>query len=68
MLLNHTTYKYETPYKGPFIIAQCFTNGKVMLQYGAINISYNIRCIKPYKHDTKVEGLNPKNMDDAVNI
>ena len=25
MLTKHTAYKYETPYKGPFVITQCFT-------------------------------------------
>ena len=68
MLNNHTEYKYETPYKGPFVITQCFTNGTVNLQYGAIQITYNIRRIKPNKLNTKVEYFNPKNMDDAVNI
>ena len=68
MLTNHTAYKYGTPYKGPFLITQCFTNGTVLLQYGAIQITYNIRRIKPYKYDTKVGDFNSKNMDDAVNI
>ena len=40
----------------------------VMLQYGAIQITYNIPRIKPYRSDTKVEDFNPKNMDNAVNI
>ena len=35
VLLNHTAYKYKTPYKGPFVITQCFTNATVKLQYGA---------------------------------
>ena len=26
ILTNHTAYKYDTPYKGPFVITQCFTN------------------------------------------
>ena len=30
--------------------------------------TYNIRCIKPYKSDTKIEDINPKNMSDDVNI
>ena len=47
MLTNHTAYKYETWYKGPFVIRQCFTNGTVNLQCGAIQIKYNTRCIKP---------------------
>ena len=68
MLTTHTAYKYETPYKGPTVMTQCFTNGTVMLQYGAIKITYNIRRIKPYKFDTKIECFNTKNMDDNVNI
>ena len=67
MLANCTAYKYETPYKGPFVITQCFTNVTVLLQYDAIKITYNICCINPYKSDIKVEDFNPKNMDDAVN-
>ena len=39
-----------------------------MLQYGVIQIMYNICRIKPYKPDTKFEDFNPKNMDDAVSI
>ena len=31
MLNKHTAYKYETPYKFPFVITQCFTNGTVNL-------------------------------------
>ena len=68
MLTNHTAYKYETPYKGPVAITQCFTNGTVNFQYGVIKIKYNIRRIKPYKFDTKVEEYNSINMHDAVNI
>ena len=60
MLTNHTAYKYETPYKIPFLISQYFTNGTLMLQYGTIQITYNIRCIKPYKFDNKVEYSNTK--------
>ena len=47
---------------------QCFTNGTVNLQCGAIQIKYNILRIKPYKSDTKDKDFNSKNMDDAVNI
>ena len=68
MLNNHTTYKYDTPYKGHFVITQCFTNCTLMLQYGVTEISYNMRCIKPYKSDTKVEDFNSINFVDAVNI
>ena len=55
MLTNHTVYKYETLYKCPFVITQCFTNGTVNLQGGVVQIKYNIRPIKPYKSDTKVD-------------
>ena len=58
MLTNHTAYKYETPYEGPFVITQCFTNVTVNLQCGAIQIKYNIRRTKPYKLDTTVEDFN----------
>ena len=34
MFAKYNTYKYETPYNGPFVITQCFTNGTVNLQYG----------------------------------
>ena len=68
MLTNHTAYKYETPYKDPFVLTQCFTNGTINLQRGAIQIRYYIHRIKPYKLDTKVEDFNSTNMDDAVNI
>ena len=57
MLNNHTAYKYETPYKGRFLITQCFNNGVVNLQYCATEIRHNIRRIKPYKLDTKFEDL-----------
>ena len=36
MINNNTAYKYETPYKGPFLIKQCWANGTVLLQCGAI--------------------------------
>ena len=68
MLTNHTAYKYETLYKGPFVITQFFTNGMVNLQDGATQIKYNIRWIKPYKSDTKVEDYNSINMSDDVSI
>ena len=31
MVTKHTAYKYETPYKGPVVITQCFTNGTANL-------------------------------------
>ena len=42
MLTYHTAYKYETPYKGPFVITRCFTNGTVNLKYGATEIRHNL--------------------------
>ena len=39
-----------------------------MLQYGATKITYNIRCIKPYKSDTEDEDFNSINMFDSVKI
>ena len=68
MLTNHSAYKYETPYKGTFLITQCFTNVTVMLQYVPTKIKYNIRRIKPYKSDTKVQDSDSINMSDYVSI
>ena len=68
MLANHTSYKYETPYKGYFVITQCFTNGVVILQYGPIKIMHNIRRIRPYKLDTTVQDFISKNMSDDISI
>ena len=58
MLNNNTAYKYEMPYKGPFLINQCCTNGTVTLQCGTIKGRYNIRRIKPNASDTNVEDIN----------
>ena len=55
MLNNNDALKYETLYKGPFYITQCWTNGKVTLQRGATKIRYNVSCIKPYTSDTHFE-------------
>ena len=60
MINKHTSNKYETPYTEPFVITQCFTNGMVSFQIGAAEIRYNIRHIKPYKLDTKVEDSSSK--------
>ena len=40
----------------------------VSLQYGATAIRYNIHHISSYESDTNVEGINPKNMSDDINI
>ena len=68
MLNNHTEWKYETPYKGPFVIIVCFANVTVTLQCGATQIKYNICHIKTYKPDTKVEHSSSKQLCDNVNI
>ena len=68
MITNNTAYKYETPYKVPFLIKKCWTNGTVSLQCGAIKNMYNIYHINPYKSDTNVQDINPKNMCDNVKI
>ena len=53
---------------GPFLITQCFTNITVELQYGVTKIRYDIRRIKPYKFDTKVEDIKTENTDNGVNV
>ena len=68
MLTNHAAYKYKRPYKFPFVITRCFTNGMLSMKYVPIQIRHNIRQIKPYKSDAKVEDINPKNMCDGVKI
>ena len=68
MLTNHTAYKYETPYKVPFVITLCFTNFTVNLHHGQTQIRYNIRRIDPYKSDTNVEDISSKNISGDVNI
>ena len=60
MLTNQNVYKHDTQYNVPFVITQCFTNVTVKSQYYATEIRYNIRRIKPYRSDTKVEYFNPK--------
>ena len=56
------------PYTGPLVIKHYFINFTVNLQIGATQTTYNIRCIKTYKSDTKVEDSNSKNIIDSVNI
>ena len=57
MLNNHAEYKYETTYKGPFMITQCYTNGEFVLHYGVKKIRYNIRRIKPYTSDANIKDI-----------
>ena len=68
MITYHTAYKYETPYKGPFVKTQCFNNDTVNLQCIATEIRHNICFINPYESETKVEDFNMINMNDDVNI
>ena len=60
MLNDHTANKFETQYKGPFVITHCFTNGTVNLQCVVIQIRYNICLTKTYKLNTKVQYLKSK--------
>ena len=68
MFTNHTAYKYETSYTGPFVITQYFTNVTENFKYGGTQIKYNIRLTIPKKLDSKVEYFNPINISDRVNI
>ena len=58
MLDNHSAYKYETPYKGPFFITQYWTNNTVTLQFGAIKFRYNIRHINSHTYGKNVKNNN----------
>ena len=57
MLANNAEYKYEMPYKYPFVITQCCTNITVTLQCGLIQISHNLCRVGPYTYDTNVEHI-----------
>ena len=57
MFNNNDAYKYDTPYKGSFLIMQCWTNGTVILQCGPTKIRHNTCWIKPYTSDTNVEDV-----------
>ena len=63
VLDKYAAYKYGTPYKGPFMIMQCWTNGIVTLKCGAIKISYNILCIKPHTSHTNIKIITLKTND-----
>ena len=60
MLNNTTAYKYKTPFKGPFVITQCWNNGTVTLQYGTTNIRYNIRRLSHTNLIQTLKILTPK--------
>ena len=61
MINNNSAFKYDTPYNGTFKIMQCWTNGTVTLQCGAIKIRYSICCIKPYTSNTSIEDIFNEN-------
>ena len=59
MLNNKAEYKHENPYKGPFGITQCWTNGMVILKMGVTKFIYNIRHINTYKYNADVDDARP---------
>ena len=59
MKLNHSAYKYETPYRNTYKIVQTFTNGTATLGTGAVTTILNIRKIKPY-NNPNAKGLYPE--------
>ena len=61
MLDNNAAFKYDTPYKGSFVITQCWINDTVTWNCGTIQIRYNISCIKSCKSDTNVEDNSSEN-------
>ena len=63
VITNKSGCKYETSYTGTFVIKQCCNNVVVTLQYGAIKIRHDIRCMKPHTSDTNVEDINPETND-----
>ena len=58
----------QNPYKGPFGITHCGTNGPVTLQYVLTKISNNSRWIKLYTSDTNIEDITTENMYVDFNI
>ena len=63
MINNYAAYKYENPYKGPFVITKCWNNGTVTLTFIVIKNRYNMRHIKPQTSDTNIEDINLGNSD-----
>ena len=47
MLNNNSAFKYETSYINPFDITQCFSNGTVTLQMGAIKLGIIYISLSP---------------------
>ena len=38
MLVNNAVFKYETPYKGPFLMINCWTYYAASLKWGVVKI------------------------------
>ena len=58
MTQNKSSYKYKTPYRGPYKIFQTWTNVTVTLRTGVVTIIINICNIKPY-NTPNVKGRIP---------
>jgi hypothetical protein len=56
LLENHRANKYETPYLGPYEVAQVNTNGTVRLRMGAVTDTVNIRRIHPFRMPSSNRG------------
>ena len=68
MLANNTAYKYETTYKVPFVITQCWTNGTVTLQCSEIKLGIIYAALIHINMIQTLKILAWKNMYDDVNI
>ena len=55
MINNHAAYNYETTYRGPFVITQCWNNGTIKLQCHETRIRYSICRMKPHTSDKNIE-------------
>ena len=53
--MNNRAFKYKTPFKGTYETVQTWTNGTITLQTGVLTTIINIRLIKSYKNNTKLE-------------
>ena len=56
-ITNNASFKYETPYNGPFEIKRCCNNVTVTLKCSEIKIRYNVCFIQIYTSDTNVEDI-----------
>ena len=58
MTKTNSTYKYETPFKGPYENFHTWGKKTVTLRTGSVTTRINIRNIKPYNTPI-VEGWDP---------